>query len=57
MKAAGLLRLAEEDPTIKYYTNKETREQIVSGLGEQHIDVVKSKLNSPATTVEFSMLS
>ncbi len=44
--AAGLLRLAEEDPTIKYYTNKETREQIVSGLGEQHIDVVKSKLKA-----------
>ncbi len=44
--AAGLMRLAEEDPTIRYYTNKETREQIVSGLGEQHLDVIKSKLKA-----------
>ncbi len=43
---AGLLRLIEEDPSIKFYTNQETREQIVSGLGEQHIDIVVSKLKT-----------
>ena len=44
--ASGMLRLAEEDPTIKFAINKETREQVVSGLGEQHLDVVKSKLKA-----------
>ncbi len=44
--ASGMLRLAEEDPTIKFQINKETREQVVSGLGEQHLDVVKSKLKA-----------
>ncbi|MDD4699866.1 MAG: elongation factor G [Oscillospiraceae bacterium] len=44
--AAGLVRLMEEDPTIRFYINNETHEQIISGLGEQHIDVVASKLKS-----------
>ena len=43
---AGLLRLMEEDPTITYITDKETKEQILSGLGEQHLDVIKSKLKT-----------
>ncbi len=42
----GLNRLIEEDPTISQYANAETHEQIVSGLGEQHLDVVVSKLKS-----------
>ncbi len=44
--AAGLARLVEEDPTIDYFNNRETREQVLSGLGEQHLDVVVSKLKS-----------
>lgn len=44
--AAGLLRLAEEDPTISYATNHETKESVLSGLGEQHLDVIVSKLKS-----------
>ena len=44
--ASGLLRLAEEDPTITYVTNKETREQVLSGMGEQHLDVIISKLKA-----------
>ncbi|MGI6269757.1 MAG: elongation factor G [Candidatus Howiella sp.] len=44
--AAGLLRLCEEDPTLKFETNHETHEQILSGLGEQHIDVAISKLKA-----------
>ncbi|MBO4356378.1 MAG: elongation factor G, partial [Clostridia bacterium] len=39
---AGLARIHEEDPTISYYTNAETRETIVSGMGEQHLDLVVS---------------
>ena len=44
--SSGLLRLAEEDQTITFATNKETREQVLSGLGEQHLDVIVSKLKS-----------
>ncbi len=42
--AAGLARLAEEDLTLRISYNTETKEQILSGLGEQHIDVVISRL-------------
>lgn len=42
----GLHRLMEEDQTITYETNAETREQILSGLGELHIDITVSKLKS-----------
>jgi len=44
--SSGLARLMEEDPTIKCATNNETHEQILSALGEQHIDVVISKLRA-----------
>lgn len=39
-------RLSEEDPTIKVYTDNETHEQILSALGEQHIDVMVSRLKT-----------
>lgn len=39
-------RLCEEDPTIKVYTDNETHEPILSALGEQHIDVIISRLKS-----------
>lgn len=44
--AQGLLKLMEEDPTITFGTNKETKEQILTGLGEQHIDVIVAKLKA-----------
>ncbi len=44
--AQGLFRLMEEDPTISFNINKETKEQVLSGLGEQHLDVVVSKLKN-----------
>ncbi len=44
--AQGLVRLAEEDPTIKFVNNSETKEMVVSGMGEQHLDVVVSKLKN-----------
>lgn len=40
----GLNRLAEEDPTIKVEYNTETKEQVLWGLGEQHIDIITAKL-------------
>ncbi|MEI3552836.1 MAG: EF-Tu/IF-2/RF-3 family GTPase [Acutalibacteraceae bacterium] len=42
--AQGVLRLLEEDPTLKFVNNAETHQMILSGLGEQHLDVVVSKL-------------
>ena len=44
--AAGLFRLMEEAPTITFRSNHETHEQILSGLGEQHLDVIVSKLKT-----------
>lgn len=44
--AQGIMKLSEEDPTIKFETNTETHQMIVSGMGEQHLDVVVSKLKS-----------
>ena len=44
--AQGLQRLMEEDPTVSFSLNKETRQQILSGLGEQHLDVIVSKLKN-----------
>ena len=42
----GLQRLIEEDPTVKFEINAETKEQILTGLGEQHLDVIVSKLKN-----------
>ncbi len=44
--SAGLMRICEEDPSFEVYTDKETHEQIIVTLGEQHTDVVLSKLKS-----------
>lgn len=44
--AQGLFRLMEEDPAISFVINKETKEQVISGLGEQHLDVIVSKLKN-----------
>lgn len=43
---SGLARLMEEDPTIKLYSDKETKEQVLSTLGEQHLDLIVSRLKS-----------
>lgn len=44
--AAGLSKLAEEDPTFSFNNNAETHQMTVSGMGEQHIDVLRSKLKA-----------
>ena len=44
--AQGLFRLMEEDPSISFAINKETKEQVLSGMGEQHLDVIVSKLKN-----------
>ena len=42
----GLTKLMEEDKTFKLENNKETRQQILKGLGDQHIEVICSKLKN-----------
>ncbi len=44
--AQSILRLIEEDKTLAFAQNAETHQQVISGLGEQHLDVVLSKLKS-----------
>lgn len=44
--ASALQRLMEEDPTLAYENNAEIHQQLISGLGEQHLDVLVSKLKN-----------
>ncbi len=44
--ASGLRKLMTEDPTINFYTNEETKEMILAGIGEQHLDIIVSKLKT-----------
>ncbi len=44
--ASAILKICDEDPTVKMVTNKETKQMILSGLGEQHLDVVVSKVKN-----------
>ena len=42
--STGMARLLEEDLTVKYENNSETKQLTVSGLGDIHLDLVVSKL-------------
>ncbi|MBR5136853.1 MAG: elongation factor G [Clostridia bacterium] len=42
----GFAKIMEEDPTFKYENNAETHQMVIYGLGDQHIDVIKSKLKN-----------
>lgn len=42
--ANAVNKLIEEDPSITFKSNTETHQTIISGLGEQHLDVALSKL-------------
>ncbi len=44
--AAGLNRLNEEDPSFSLVNNAETHQLVLTGLGDQHLDVLVSKLKS-----------
>ena len=42
--AIGLAKLAEEDPTFKTWTNQETGQTIIAGMGELHLEIIVDRL-------------
>ena len=42
--AIALQKLAEEDPTFRTYTNEETGQTIIAGMGELHLDIIVDRL-------------
>ena len=40
----ALLKLAEEDPTFKFYTDEETGQTIIAGMGELHLEIIVDRL-------------
>ena len=42
--AGGLQALAEEDPTFKCYTDEETGQTLVAGMGELHLEIIRDRL-------------
>ena len=40
----ALMRLSEEDPTFKYYTDEETGQTIIAGMGELHLEIIVDRM-------------
>jgi elongation factor G len=44
--ANALQRLAEEDPTFRVFTNEDTGQTIIAGMGELHLEIIRDRMNS-----------
>ena len=42
--AISLTKLAEEDPTFRFYTDEETGQTIIAGMGELHLEIIVDRL-------------
>ncbi|MBP5155038.1 MAG: elongation factor G [Clostridia bacterium] len=52
--SSGIAKLLDEDPTLRYENNPETKQMTVSGLSDIHLDVMCSKLKSRyGTSIEL----
>ncbi len=40
----ALMKLSEEDPTFKYYTDEETGQTIIAGMGELHLEIIVDRM-------------
>ena len=43
---SALSKLLEEDKTLRFEFNPETKQQLLSGIGDQHLDITLAKLKS-----------
>lgn len=53
--SGNIAKLLEEDLTLRYENNAETKQMLLSGLGEVHIDVATAKLKKAGVNVEFAV--
>lgn len=54
--SSGIQRLLEEDKTLSYVLDTHTNEQVLSGLGEQHLEIAAAKLkNKFSADIELSV--
>ncbi len=44
--SAGMARITEEDPTLSYQQDPNTKEQVLSGLGDQHLEIAVARLSA-----------
>jgi len=50
--SGALTKLAEEDPTFKWHTDRQTHEMVINGLGELHLRLVLEKLKNRGIHVD-----
>lgn len=53
--ASGLTKIMEEDKAITFIIDNETREQVISGLGDQHLDVIVNRLIKYGVEVDLTV--
>lgn len=50
---SGLSKIKDEDPTFNYYYDSETRQTLVEGIGETHLEIILSKMRRSGSNLKF----